>query len=172
MTRIEGRTSFARSPEQMFDFLADPRNEPAYNPRIRSARKLTPGAIGPGTRYVQHAKSFGRVGDVTIVLVDYQRPRRLSWDIQSAGMSVRGDVRFDPRAAGCRVSWAWDLHPKGAWRLLGPLMGLAGRRMERRVWQRMQRYVDAMPATRPLTDATARDAATNRERPRSVGRAP
>lgn len=29
MTRIEGDTWFTWSPEEMFDFLADPRNEPA-----------------------------------------------------------------------------------------------------------------------------------------------
>jgi hypothetical protein len=32
MTRVERRTSFARTPEEIFDFLADPRHEPAYNP--------------------------------------------------------------------------------------------------------------------------------------------
>jgi hypothetical protein len=68
MTRIEGRTSFARPPAEVFDFLADPRNEPAYNPLILSARKLTPGPIGPGTRFVQradrsrNASAVGQVG--------------------------------------------------------------------------------------------------------------
>jgi hypothetical protein len=49
MTRIEGRTSFARRPEDVFAFLADPRHEPAYNPIVLSAEKVTPGPIGPGT---------------------------------------------------------------------------------------------------------------------------
>jgi hypothetical protein len=75
VTRIEGRTAFARAQVEMFDFLADPRNEPAYNARILSARKLTPGPIGLGTRFVQRAKAFGGAGDVTIDLVDCQRPR-------------------------------------------------------------------------------------------------
>jgi hypothetical protein len=39
MTRIEGRTTFTRTPEDVFDFLADPRNEPSYNPLIVSAHK-------------------------------------------------------------------------------------------------------------------------------------
>lgn len=71
MTRIEGRTSFARTPEDVFDFLADPRHEPAYDLLVLSARKETPGQIGPGTRVVQRVKSFGDVG---ILLVDCRRP--------------------------------------------------------------------------------------------------
>jgi hypothetical protein len=48
MTRIEGRTEFQRTPAEMFDFLADPRHEPEYNPLIVHAEKLTAGPISPG----------------------------------------------------------------------------------------------------------------------------
>jgi hypothetical protein len=111
----------------VFDFLADPRNEPAYNPVILSARKVTPGPIGPGTRFVQRATSFGRVGDVTIELVDCQRPRRLSWAIASTGMDVPGDEEITAHSDGTVVRWVWQLKPRGALRLLGPLVGLSVR---------------------------------------------
>ena len=62
MTKIAGVTRFDRPVEEVFDFLADPRNEPRYNPLILDAWKTTPGAIGPGTRCVQRATSFGRAG--------------------------------------------------------------------------------------------------------------
>jgi hypothetical protein len=71
VTRIEGRTSFARTPEDVFDVLADPRHEPAYNPLVLSARKEAPEQIRPGTRVVQRVKSFGDAG---ILLVDCRRP--------------------------------------------------------------------------------------------------
>lgn len=76
----------------VLDFLADPRNEPKYNPLILAARKTTSGPIGLGTRYVQQVKSFGRVGDVDIEIVEYQRLGHLAFDICSAGMQVRGDL--------------------------------------------------------------------------------
>jgi len=145
MTKIAGVTRFTRPVEEVFDFLSDPRNEPRYNPLILGARKTTAGAIGRGTRFVQQAKSFGRVGDVDIELVEYRRPEHLGFAIRSAGMNVRGDLAFDPEASGCRVAWTWDFRPRGALRLLGPLMGFAGRRLERRVWEQMKRYVDAGP---------------------------
>ena len=74
MTRIEGRTSFARPRDEVFDLLADPRHEPEYNPLVLSARKEIPGMIGPGPRFSQRVKSFGRAGEVSIALVDCERP--------------------------------------------------------------------------------------------------
>ena len=145
MTRIEGDTWFARSPEEMFAFLADPRNEPAYNPRILSARKVTTGPIAPGTRFVQRAKAFGRVGDVTIDLLDCQRPHHLTWAIHSRGMDVRGNEAITSNRQQTRVHWVWEFQPRGILRILGPLLGLAGRRLEQRVWADMKHHVDTAP---------------------------
>jgi deazaflavin-dependent oxidoreductase (nitroreductase family) len=141
----------ARAPGEVFDFLADPRNEPAYNPLILSARKVTPGAIGPGTRFVQIAKSFGRVGELTIDLVDYQRPHHLSWAIASNGLDVRGDEHLYADGDGTFVNWVWQLRPRGPVRLLGPLLGFAGRRLEQRVWDDMKCYLESVQHL-PSTD--------------------
>jgi carbon monoxide dehydrogenase subunit G len=145
VTRIAGRTSFARSPEDVFDFLTDPRNEPAYNPRILSATKVTPGPIGPGTRFVQLARAFGRVGEVRIDLVHSQRPRHLSWTIRSTGMQVRGDETITAGGEQTVVRWVWDFQPRGLLRLLGPIVGMAGRRLEQQVWADLRRYLETMP---------------------------
>ena len=145
MTKIVGRTVFSRPVEDLFDFLADPRNEPLYNPLILSAEKITAGPIGVGTRFVQRAKSLGRVGSVNIEVVSYIRPDHLGFAIQSAAMNVLGEQTFSPAPPiGCQVIWAWDLRARGPWRLLGPLFGLAGRRLEQRVWEQMKAYVDTV----------------------------
>ena len=87
MTTIAGVTLFDRPVDQVFDFLADSSNEPPYNPLILPAWMTTPGPIGPGTRFVQRARSFGRVGQVDIELVEYRRPEHLGWAIRSPGMT-------------------------------------------------------------------------------------
>ena len=143
MTAITGTTFFHRPVDLVFDFLADPRNEPKYNPIVLDARKITGGPIGPGTRFVQRAKQFGRAGDVDIEIIDYQRPKHLGFRIRSTGMKVHGRQFFTAQDTGTQVRWEWDFRADRRWRLLGPLMGLAGRRLERRVWERMKRYVDA-----------------------------
>jgi hypothetical protein len=142
MTRIEGRTVLRRPPGAVFDLLADPRNEPAYNPIVRSAEKVSPGPIGPGTRFVQQVRRFGRSGAVTIDLLDHRRPRHLAWSIESTGMTVRGTEDLTAAPEGTEVHWSWDFRPRAAMRLLGPVLGRAGRRLERRVWSGLRRYLE------------------------------
>jgi hypothetical protein len=44
--RVEGDITIERSVEDVFDFVADERNEPQYNPRMTRAEKISPGPIG------------------------------------------------------------------------------------------------------------------------------
>ena len=50
MGGISGELVINRPVEEVFDFIADERNEPRYNPRMLCADKLSPGPIGLGTR--------------------------------------------------------------------------------------------------------------------------
>jgi hypothetical protein len=50
MSTIAGRTLIARTPNEVFAFLADPRHEPDSNHAVIAAHKLTPGPIRVGTR--------------------------------------------------------------------------------------------------------------------------
>jgi hypothetical protein len=49
VSRINGSILIRRPVEQVFDFVADERNEPVYNPQMRSVEKTTSGPIGVGT---------------------------------------------------------------------------------------------------------------------------
>ena len=49
MTTIKGSILIRRPVEEVFDYVADERNEPGYNPQLRSVEKTTPGPIGVGT---------------------------------------------------------------------------------------------------------------------------
>src|ERR1043166_9382389 len=70
--RIEGEVVIERPVEEVFDFVADARNEPRYNPRMLRAEKLTPGPIGLGTRFRDEVRSVGRPAEVTIEVVGYE----------------------------------------------------------------------------------------------------
>ena len=60
MTTINGTILIRRPVEDVFDFVADERNEPAYNPQIGSVEKVTPGPIGVGTAWRAVAASRRR----------------------------------------------------------------------------------------------------------------
>ena len=101
MTKIVGRTVFSRPVEDLFDFLADPRNEPLYNPLILSAEKITAGPIGVGTRFVQRAKSLGRVGSVNVEVVSYIRPDHLGGGTTTWAPSTYPPQRATDYDVGC-----------------------------------------------------------------------
>ena len=64
MASIQGEIVIGRPISEVFDFVADERNEPKYKPRILSAEKLTEGAIGKGTQFRATIKSMGQPLDM------------------------------------------------------------------------------------------------------------
>jgi hypothetical protein len=42
-------------------------------------------------------------------------------------------LRFEPAAAGTRMRWSGQVRPKGAFRLLGPVIAWMGIRQEQRI---------------------------------------
>ena len=73
MARIAGELVINRPVDEVFDFVADERNEPRYNPRIRRAEKLSPGPIGRGTRFRAEAVSLGRTVGMTSEYTAYEQ---------------------------------------------------------------------------------------------------
>jgi hypothetical protein len=65
-----------RSREEVFDFLADIRNEKLWNRRLIDIEKISIGPIGPGVTFRGRYRGLGRLDTE---LVEYQRPQRLSF---------------------------------------------------------------------------------------------
>ncbi|MGB8020230.1 MAG: hypothetical protein WCF04_03285 [Candidatus Nanopelagicales bacterium] len=74
MVTIEGSTVIARTAEDVFDFVADERNEPTCNARMSRVEQVTPGPVAKGTRWSAIIESRGRPLDMTIE-GDWQDPR-------------------------------------------------------------------------------------------------
>ena len=74
MTFIEGEITIARPAEAVFDFAADQRNEPRYNPRMARAEKVTGGPVGKGTVFRSAVRAAGRATDMRSELTGYRRP--------------------------------------------------------------------------------------------------
>jgi polyketide cyclase/dehydrase/lipid transport protein len=150
MAKIEGQVLIGRPVEDVFGFAADSRNEPQYNPAMTGVELLTPLPVGRGTRF---RARMGRTGTQMLVeLTESGRPRRLGSRTTSSMMRTSGALTFAADGGGTVMSWDWQVRPKGWMRLLGPLFGALGGRMERGIWTSMKRYLEttaARPATRP-----------------------
>jgi hypothetical protein len=142
VARIDGELFINRPVTEVFDFVADERNEPRYNPGIRRAEKLSPGPIGRGTRFLAEAATGRRTSGITIEYTAFERPGRLASSIHMAAADIAGTLRFDPVDGGTRMRWSWELRPRGLYRLLAPVIGPVGGRAERANWARLKRFLE------------------------------
>jgi uncharacterized protein YndB with AHSA1/START domain len=144
MATITGEITIDRPVEEVFDAVADERNEPKYNPAMISSEKLTDGPIGRGTRFrAFHSSRRGPV-EMDVELTDFERPRRLESVTSMSWANVRGGPTFRPTDdGGARMQWSWQVRPRGFARGLGPLVGVIGRRSERSYWEGLKGYLEA-----------------------------
>lgn len=90
MAHIGGEIIIQRPVEQVFDFVADERNEPRYDRRMVRAEKVSPGGIGQGARFGAELEAMGRTNH------DHRRRAEL-----------RTDRRRDPGAVVVGHPAAW-----------------------------------------------------------------
>ena len=134
MGRISGEILIKRQVEQVFDYVADQRNEPIYNPRMLHSEKITGGPIGVGTRFRATAQSGRREIEMLIEVTEYQRPGRFGSRTTMSSVDVDGGLTFEPVNGATRMSWSWYVRPRGSLRLLAPLVARLGRRQEQTIW--------------------------------------
>jgi uncharacterized protein YndB with AHSA1/START domain len=150
MVRIDGDIVIGRPVDVVFDYVADQRNEPRYNPHMVRAEKITAGPVGLGTRFRSAVASMGRTAEMLIEYTGYDRPRRLASTITMQQADFSYTLTFEPAGTGTRMRWSGQVRPKGAVRLLKPLILWMGRRQERRIWTSLKHRMEG-----PLADAVS-----------------
>jgi hypothetical protein len=143
MARIEGEIVIGKPADVVFDFVADERNEPSFNPRMTSAEQISAAPIGLGTRFRATTTSMGRSAEMVIEFTAFERPRRLSSATHMSAMDIIGTLTFDPVPDGTRMRWSWGVEPHGLLlKLLTPLVVRMGRRQEQTIWASLKRYLE------------------------------
>ena len=148
MARIVGEIIIGGPAEAVFDFVADQRNEPRYNPRMIRADKVSDGPVGKGTVFRSAARFMGRTAEMRSELTGYDRPGRLASRTTTEQADIDGTLTFDPVPGGTRMRWSWTVRPRGAARVLALVISWIGRRQEQAIWASMKRYLET-PQPRP-----------------------
>ncbi len=144
MAHISGSIHIQAPVERVFDTVADSRSEPSFNPAMTTVELLTPEPIGLGTKFRARMGNAGM--EMLVELTDFDRPRRLGSRTTSSMMETVGTLTCAGEAGGTRLSWNWQVQPKGWFRALTPLVGLLGHRMERKIWTGLKRELERTAA--------------------------
>src|SRR5262245_41313466 len=131
-----------RSVADVFAVIADVANLATWNPTIKSARRLSGGPVGEGTRFEMEIAGFGKVPHT---LEEFQRDARARYVPHFKVTS--GGHRFLLTAEGARtrVDHELEMRPKGIYVLMSPLMGIMGRKNLKRTADAPKQYVEAQP---------------------------
>jgi carbon monoxide dehydrogenase subunit G len=135
----EGETTIARSIENVFDYLADPRNEPAWLPGATSVQKTSDGPVGAGSTFVGQYRRAGRVG---LELVEFERPRHVTFRARSKIVNFDDSVDLAPVDSGTRLTARMTAEPQGVMRLLAPLMARTMQRQFSANWDHLRRALE------------------------------
>ena len=129
---IENTVEIARSPEEVFDYLSDQRNELAWNPDCVLMEKLTDGPVGVGTRF----RAKWKQGPVVLTEVTaFERPS--AWTYVNGGpIGCSLTVTLEPLANGrTRLTSRGLWSANGPARLFFPIFIRIMRRSERKVME-------------------------------------
>jgi hypothetical protein len=144
MATIDGEIVIGRPVDVVFDYVADQRNEPQYNPQMVRAEKITAGPVGKGTRFRSAVAARGRTAEMLIECTGSDRPRLLPpprrWPRLTS--ATRSGSSQPPPAPGCGGRGRCG---PSATRLAGPLITWLCRRQEQRIWASLKAHLEAAP---------------------------
>ena len=106
-------------PNELFDLMADPENETSWNPDALEVRRVDHGPLGPGSEWEGRYRGMG---SMRVRLDEYERPRRLVFSTIGPRMDMRWAFTFSPEGAGSYLAAEAELTPKGAMRLMSPVL--------------------------------------------------
>ena len=141
MVTAHSELQVAAPPEQVFDKLADMRNELQWNSMVTEMRKATDDEVGRGTRY--EGKMKKGIGPTHMEIVEYERPRRIRMRGGSRMADVDFVATFAPSDGGTKLDTTLNLEPKGPGKLFQPIMRRTVPKDEAKTMQSFKRWVES-----------------------------
>ena len=130
--RIEESVEINRPQQEVFDYVADPGHLPEWSGIVQEVQKEAQGAPQEGDRFTTVAKFLGRRFETPMEVAAHQPPRRHS--DRSTGGPFPQEYTFileETAGGGTRLTEVAEGEPGGFFRLVGPLLEMAGRRQFR-----------------------------------------
>ena len=109
-------------PAAAFAFVADPVNEPKWNPRATRAEKSSPPPVGVGSTFTIIGKMVGREMKVDVVVTELDPPRLFSTRASSGPMRFDTTYVVEPTGSGASITMSVAVAVEGPLRLATPLI--------------------------------------------------
>jgi uncharacterized protein YndB with AHSA1/START domain len=142
--RIEESVEIDRPPEEVFAYVADPEHLPEWSGIVQEVLKEEQGQPQVGDRFTTAAKFLGRRFETPMEVVAHEPPRRHS--DRSTGGPFEQEYTFileETEGGGTRLTQVAEGEPGGFFKLVGPLLEMAGRRQFRADLENLKDLLEA-----------------------------
>jgi uncharacterized protein YndB with AHSA1/START domain len=119
MITVEKEVLVERPAGEVFDFLADVRNEERWNPNVLRIESEADGPLSVGATF---EGVYRRGGRMRFELVEAVRPRRLVFRGGGRQITLVGTLELEQAGSATRVRRKGEMEPRGLMKLLAPLM--------------------------------------------------
>jgi uncharacterized protein YndB with AHSA1/START domain len=124
--RIAQTTTIARTPDEVWGFVADARNDPRWCQKVVSVEQIVGDGPGRNARYrVMHRPRPGKPPvELTMEVVEFDPPHRLRWREEDPDAVFNVLYELESDGAAARIAQVDDIDWKIAWPLrpLGRIM--------------------------------------------------
>ena len=121
MARAEASVHIERSPEDVFAFVSEVANNPLWRKNVVRMEWLDDGPMRIGRRGRQTQHLLGRDWTVEAEIIEWDPPRRVTWQAVQGPVKVQSWVRVEPDGTGSLATGGAD----GGFQ--GPIGGLLTR---------------------------------------------
>lgn len=150
MAVIENNVQIDRSPEEVFDYLVDLRNELEWNPDVQSMAKITDDPIGVGTKFLAKWKQSKLI---EVECIPFERPYR--WAYSNGGpLTVVFDITLTPQENATLLASRFDVRPRGLMQLFFPIILRQLKRAEKQNMAHIKNALEKRGVRNPLMPST------------------
>jgi uncharacterized membrane protein len=132
----------ARPVQEVFAFVADHENLPAWTVGVKASQRLTVGPPADGARYRVVGKLLGRSVESSYQITAFERDRGFDGTMTSPMFGFSEQYRFNPDEDATRVSMSAAVEPRGVFRLLTPIMAAGVRRQVKADHRRLKAVLE------------------------------
>ena len=141
--RVDVAVQIDKPVADVFDAMADARNEPSWNTPVRATELLTEEPVGSGAQF----RTVNRGQTYTVTVAEYNRPSLVRFVVAGKAMEITSVLRFAEAAGRTHLTGVFDMQPKGVMRLMLPLMGGAVRKDFPRQMANFKQFCESRPSS-------------------------
>ena len=143
MARYKASVDSPQPPGEVFAYLSDFSTTAEWDPGVVEAEQLGDAPLAEGSEFRIVADFLRRRTTLIYSVVEYDPPNAVTFRGENSSVVSLDRITFDPSDGGTRITYDADLALKGPFRLAGPLLAFAFKRVGDRALAGMRRTLGA-----------------------------